>query len=487
MSFVKNHLMKKLCMQIRRQTIMLCSVVFLLVQSLMPANVMGITIKEEEELSREFLKVIEKRYELIRDPLITGYVNTVGKNILATMPPQPFAYHFYVVKQHVYNAFATPAGHIFINSGLLEALEREDELAGILAHEIAHVVCRHISQNIDRAPKIGLATLAGIAAGIFLGVGGTAALGNAVAIGSIAAGQSVSLAFSREDELQADQLALDYLYKAGYGAEGLLSSLKKLRSKQWFGTEQVPDYLMTHPASEERMAFIDSWIERNELPPGSKRADNQNEFLLVKTTLQGKYGDEQTSMPALQSRVQASPDDPLANYGYALALAKAGNRKTALDYMKKALEKEALNPYMLKELGRIYFLDGQYEKARKVLEGAISLTPNDTEGRFYLARSYMELDQLQDAADAFHSLQVKDPDNKETYLFLGNIYGQQDKLGEAHYYLGIYHKMSRHWKTAAIHLNKALQYTTDPKKKEELEAMLKVVQKEIKNEANAKQ
>ena len=102
---------------------MLCSVVFLLVQSLMPANVMGITIKEEEELSREFLKVIEKRYELIRDPLITGYVNTVGKNILATMPPQPFTYHFYVVKQHVYNAFATPAGHIFINSGLLEALE----------------------------------------------------------------------------------------------------------------------------------------------------------------------------------------------------------------------------------------------------------------------------------------------------------------------------------------------------------------------------
>jgi predicted Zn-dependent protease len=474
--------MKNLRLYITRELTTICTILLILVNALLSPNAMGITIKEEEELSKEVLKVLENRFEIIRDPLITEYVNTVGKNILATIPDLPFTYHFYVIRQHVYNAFATPAGHIFINSGLLEALENEEELAGILAHEIAHVVCRHISQNIDRSPKIGLATLAGIAAGIFIGAGGAAAVGNAVAIGSMAAGQSVSLAFSREDELQADQLALDFLFRSGYSAEGLLSALKKIRSKQWFGTDQIPDYLMTHPASEERMAFIDSWIQSHEIPPHLKRSSQEEDFDLVKATLRGKYGDEQTELSAYESQIQASPEDPLANYGFALVLARIGNRNDAVDHMKKALEKKALNPYMLKELGRIYFLDGQYEKARNTLESSVSLMPSDSEGLFYLARAQMELGQLDKAVDTFRILLQKDPKDKQVYLFLGNIYGQQEKLGDAHYYLGIYHKMNNHWKTAAVHLNKALQYITDPKKKEEIEEILKSVQKELKHE-----
>ena len=140
--------------------------VLLLVHLAVSPTADSITIQEEEELSREFLRVVEKQFELIKDPFVVGYVNKIGRIILSSLPPQPFTYQFYIVKQHVYNAFATPAGHIFINSGLLEALESEEEIAGILAHEIAHVVSRHISQNVDRSPKIGLATLAGIAAGI---------------------------------------------------------------------------------------------------------------------------------------------------------------------------------------------------------------------------------------------------------------------------------------------------------------------------------
>jgi predicted Zn-dependent protease len=469
-----------------RELTIICFIVIMLVHALSPSHAISITIKEEEELSKEFLKVLESRYEIIRDPLIAEYVNTVGRNILSIIPDLPFQYHFYVVKQHVYNAFATPAGHIFINSGLLEALENEEELAGILAHEIAHVVCRHISQNIDRSPKIGLATLAGIAAGIFIGAGGAAAVGNAVAIGSVAAGQSVSLAFSREDELQADQLGVDYLYKSGYGAEGLLTSMKKIRSKQWFGSDQIPDYLLTHPASEERMAFVDTWIESHKLPARLKRVCQKEKFLLVQATLRGKYGDEKTALSLYQNQIEATPDDPQVNYGYALVLARTGNRQDAVNHLKKALEKKALNPHMLKELGRIYFLDGQYEKASNTLEGSVGLMPSDSEGLFYLARARMELGQLEKAVDTFQLVLQKDQKNKQVYLFLGNIYGQQEKLAEAHYYLGIYHQMNRRWKTAIIHLNKALQHVENAQKKEEIEKILKKVKKEAKREAAEK-
>jgi hypothetical protein len=80
-------------------------------------SVHGLTIQEEKELSKEYMRVLRKFFEFIEDPIIVDYVNDVGQRILAKMPPQPFEYHFYVIKQDVFNAFATPAGHIFIIAG----------------------------------------------------------------------------------------------------------------------------------------------------------------------------------------------------------------------------------------------------------------------------------------------------------------------------------------------------------------------------------
>lgn len=224
----------------------------------------GITLQEEEELSREFIKVVLAHYEIVDDPLIANYVNEIGNKILSVLPPQPFSYHFYVIKEDVYNAFAIPGGHIFINSGLFEAMDSEEELAGILSHEIAHVVCRHISQKIERARKISMATLAGMVAGVLLGAaGGAAAAANAVTMGSMAAAQSMTLAYSRDDERQADQIGLHIERKAGYNGKGLMDVLKKIRSKRWFDSNEIPTYLQTHPGAEERMAYIDTWLEKH--------------------------------------------------------------------------------------------------------------------------------------------------------------------------------------------------------------------------------
>ena len=447
----------------------------------------AITIQEEEELSREFLRVIEKQFEFIKDPFVVGYVNKIGRIILSSLQPQPFTYQFYIVKQHVYNAFATPAGHIFINSGLLEGLESEEEIAGIIAHEIAHVVSRHISQNVDRSPKIGLATLAGIAAGIFIGAGGAAALGNAVVVGSMAAGQSASLAYSREDELQADQLALDYLTRAGYSSKGLLTAMQKMRSKQWFGTDQIPNYLMTHPASEERMGYIDTHLSSNPLMEKNQRPIDLDEFRLVQATVSGKYGDGNIALAAFESKLKVKPGDAISLYGKALALAQLGDYLNAVNNMRAALEKNALNPVMLKELGRIYFLEGQYPKALQTLEGSVGLAPEDSEGLYYLSRTQMELGDLDKAAQGFNTIIKRNPKETEAYLFLGNIYGMQNNLGQAHYYLGKFNQLKRRWKTALVHLEKALSIISDPKQKEEVETLLKQVKKAAKREAQEKE
>jgi predicted Zn-dependent protease len=441
---------------------------------LFPGGAIGITIKEEVDLSREFMKVVLRQFDLVRDPQIESYVNSIGNRILAVVPPQPFSYQFYVIRSDEYNAFATPAGHIFLNSGLIEAMEDENELAGIIAHEIAHVVCRHISQKIDRSKKIQLATLAGMAAGIFLGASGSATASSTMTAGAMAAGQSIELAYSRNDERQADQLGLDYLAKSGYDGTGLLTMLKKIRSRQWFGSNEIPTYLKTHPGSEERMGYIGTWVEKNN--KSIKKADSYN-FRLAHTRLVGLYGETNAALKYFEAELRSDPENSLAHYGYGLALARTGKRGDAILQLKAALEKKAFNPYILEDLGRIYFLDGRYLEALNVLEGAKGLLEYSPDGLFFLGRTQMELGKSESAVSTFEELLEKKPNYQQVYYFLGEAYDQLGRSEEAHYYLGIHFRNKGDLKTAAFHLKKASANITDSHKKSNIEKMLEEIRK----------
>ncbi len=465
-------------MKISRKIIAVVAAVIVVTGVLAPAKGWSITVQQEEELSREYLKIIFTHFELIDNPIIVNYVNSIGNKIVATLPPQPFKYHFYVIKKNEYNAFASPAGHIFLFSGLFAALENEDELAGIIAHEISHVVCRHISQQIERSKKIGMATLAGVAAGILLGAGGAGEAANAVAVGSVAAGQSIALKYSREDETQADQLGLDSMTRAGYNGKGLISVLNKLRSKQWFGENEIPSYIMTHPTSKERMAFIDTWLEQNSPPESSV---DPYIFDQAHTWLVAVTGDEDAAVKKFETAVREHPSNPLAHYGYALILARKGSRKDAVDHIKQALAYRPFDPYILTDLGKLYFLEGEYTEALSVLKGTVSIAKDNPECLFYLGRTQMELGRPTEAATVFEDLVRLKPDYEQTFYYLGQTYGKIGKLGDAHYNLGIYYDKKRDYKNARFHLNRALEHTSDPSKRTAIEEMLEKIQKKIKS------
>lgn len=459
-----------------RQLCAIGTLLMIIAGMLFPKGAGGITIKEEEEMSREFMKVVLAHFQLIKDPMLIDYVNEIGQKIIAVFPPQPFTYHFYVIKEGDYNAFASPAGHIFIYSGLLEAMDSEEELAGILSHEISHVVCRHISQKIERAKKVGYATLAGVAAGMILGAQGAGTAANAMTVGSIAAGQSAMLAYSRDDETQADQLGLACLNRAGYSAKGLLAMLNKIRSRQWFGSGQVPTYLQTHPASEDRMAAIDTWIATQEKIPADV---NPYKFQRAHTWMAAVYGDESAALKNFESAVKSHPEDPLAHYGYGLILARIGNRQDAVAQLKTALERRAFDPYILKDIGRIYFLDGRYQEALDTLSAAKSVAAYDPESLFYLGRTQMEMGRIEEAAVTLEKLISINPEYSQAYYFLGEACSKANRPNDAHYYLGIYYKNNSNFNNAAFHLKKALEMTNDPDKRLKIEEMLKEVHQEI--------
>ncbi len=448
--------------------------VFLICLSVLfsPANAFSISIQKEEEIGQEFMRVVTEYYEVVDDPLILDYLNKVGQHIVSVFPNQPFHYRFYIINEPVYNAFAAPAGHVFINSGLFEAMESEEELAGILAHEIAHVECRHISQKIARSSKISMLTLAGIAAGIFLGAGGSDSAAQALTLGSIAAGQTLELSYSREDELQADQLGLKYLYKAGYSADGLLKMLEKIRTKEWFGSDLVPTYLRTHPAVEERISYIGSWSQRNKAETG-KTPFSPDEFKAANIRLSALCGEVKTTVDRFERDLAKNPGDPTALYGLGLLYDRLGNRKKAMEYLKNALAQRPLDPYMLSDLGRIYFLNGQYPEALSALKDAVYVIPDNSHALFFLGRTQLELGELTRSADVLEKLIQKKPLYPMAHYFLGETYGKLGELGNAHYHLGQHYMGKGDEKTAIFHLEKALKMIQDPVTLQKIREMLK--------------
>ncbi len=415
----------------------------LLLSPLSPQSAFGITVSEEEKLSRAILQYIYQRFEIIDDPVIVEYVNKVGNRIVAGLEDSLFNYKFHVINVDTYNAFAIPAGYIFINSGLLAVMDSEEELAGILAHEIAHVNARHISQRIERSRKIGWATMAGMAAGVLIGAAGGAEAGQAVTKGSQAAGMAAELSYTRDNEIQADQLGLIYLTDAGYGGEGLLKILKKMRSKQWFDTEQIPTYMRTHPAIEDRITYLDTQLSGT---PKTAKAGPQkasDDFVRAHTYLITRYGDENLVLRHLQAAVKKYPQDPMAHYRYGLILARVGRRDEAIDHLRTALEKRAFDPYILRDAGRVYYLDGQYQQSIKMLKTAHNLIPDDADCGLYLGQTYMEMGLLDEASPVLREVVEKHPGYTKAYFILGQSLGKQGNLGDAHYYLGVYHTRKR--------------------------------------------
>ena len=421
----------------------------------------------------------KKRYTLIQDPVIKGYLTRLCNKIQNVADGRPFTYRFYIIQEPSYNAFAGPAGHVFINSGLFMDLESESELAGIMAHELAHVNCRHIAQKVERSKSLGLATLAGVAAGILLAMGGAASAANAVTVGTMAAGQSAMLAYSRENEMQADQVALRYLSDAGFGGEGLLTSLKKIRSRQWYGSSEIPTYLSTHPASEDRIAYIDNWLQtRPDLrkpKSGEKKQNplNADSFEFVRIRLLALYADPEASQRKLDALRENIPDTPLFNYGQGLFLGRTGNRREAVTHFRKALEKAPFNPVILTDLGKVYFFDGQLDQALSVLGAAREISRNDPETAYFLGRALLESNQVKQSIDVFSELLIQYPDFSQTLYYMGEAYGKSGDLANAHYYLGRQEEESGNWKNAGFHYKKALEKTTDPAREKEIAERMK--------------
>ncbi|MEW5725224.1 MAG: M48 family metallopeptidase, partial [Thermodesulfobacteriota bacterium] len=237
---------------IPRLATVVCLILGVVAAFLPAAPASAMTYEEERKLGRSILAYFQEHVEFVDDPAVTAYVNGLGRKILARLGPQPFEYRFFVIKSEAINAFAAPAGYVFLNSGTLVQLQTEGQLAAILSHEIAHVTGRHMARRIENNKKLNWATVAGILAGTLLG----GAPGAAVAMGSVGANMSAQLAFSREDEREADRKGLEYLQAAGYSPQDMAGAFEIMFQSSYHQPQDIPSYFTTHPGLGERISAI---------------------------------------------------------------------------------------------------------------------------------------------------------------------------------------------------------------------------------------
>lgn len=262
------------------------------------------SVDSQIRMGKEYSQEVEASSKLITDPTITEYINRIGQNLVRNSDSQvPFTIK--VLDSDDVNAFALPGGFFYVNSGLILAADNEAELAGVMAHEIAHVAACHVARENTRGQLMNLASIPLI----FVGGGIGYAVRNAVGIG-VPLG---FLKFSRGFETEADYLGVEYLYKAGYDPQAFTAFFEKVQALEKKKPGTLAKAFDTHPQTPDRLAKSQQEIQTL-LPAEAQYKLDTSEFQDVKARLAElqkrlKIRDEQPGRPTLRRRSSTTVDD----------------------------------------------------------------------------------------------------------------------------------------------------------------------------------
>jgi predicted Zn-dependent protease len=228
-------------------------------------QLMLISERQEIELGRENDRAVVSQMGLYDDPELAAYVAELGRKLAATSERPDFDWTFRVVDDPVVNAFALPGGYIYVTRGIMAHFDDEAELVGVLGHEIGHVTARHSANQLSKAQlaQVGLAAATVLAPPEAAGLGDLAGQGLGL----------LFLKFGRDDERQADELGVRYMRNAGYDPRPMIEVFRTLeRVGVASGAQAVPNWMSTHPAPENRAAWIEANLGTSDTAPATTPA-----------------------------------------------------------------------------------------------------------------------------------------------------------------------------------------------------------------------
>ncbi len=251
------------------------------------------TVEGQVARGRQYAQQIESQIKLVNDPVVTEYVNRVGQNLVRNSDAQvPFTIK--VIDSDVVNAMALPGGFFYVNSGLILAADEEAEMAGVMAHEIAHVAACHYGREMTRLQLLQMASIPAIFMGGAIGYGVYEGMGLGIPL--------TFFKFSREFEAQADYLGIQYMYRAGYDPSAFVSFFEKIQAMEKKKPGTLSKAFATHPQTPDRIEKSQEEI-RKILPAKQQYVVTTSEFDEVKARLRRL----RTSIKSSTRRIRTSP------------------------------------------------------------------------------------------------------------------------------------------------------------------------------------
>ena len=323
---------------------------------------------EDQRLGQAFMRSLRQHVNIIEDPAINAYVNTLGYRLLGGANTElPFT--FFVVDDPNINAFAGPGGYIGIHSGLILTATTEGEVAAVMAHEVAHVTQRHLARAFKKASATNLQAAAAVLAAIILG---SPQIGEAAIALAVAAPIQQQLNFTRAHEKEADRVGIEILANAGYDPRHMPAFFYRLQTSQRYMKSNLPELLRTHPVTPSRIS--DS---KNRAEQYLEKEDyfSNADFGLIQARLHSLSSDEKQRIQAIELSVNKNNSDDKTRYEYALWKLNQGEYAAARKMGKQLLNDAADQALYIALMAQIEVAEGEFKQAENRLEQALALYP----------------------------------------------------------------------------------------------------------------
>jgi predicted Zn-dependent protease len=416
---------------------------------------------DERELGRRFYLEARSELPLLDDPAVQDYVSRIGHRLVDALGPQPFDYHFYVVQEPVLNAFAVPGGYVFVFSGLVARVKNDDELAGVLAHEIGHAHAHHVTRLESASAPWTIASLLGLL---------LTAVNPVLGAGAMAAAQTAQLRYSRDFEQEADYLGVHTMTKAGYDPHALASFFKELLAEQRLNPAGVPPYMLSHPLTEDRIAHVETVVKSEGLTTPKGRPAASPELGEVRAVARAICEPTEVVIDEYRRAAEAKPQDADRQ----LQLGRVYQTVGQLEAARGALEHaKALGANVDRPLGAVDQSLKRTPEAKESLERWLARHPEDGWSHLQLGKA---LADGGDEAGALHEFQravALDPDLDEAHRLLGLSLGRKGQEAEGFYQLAVASRLRGELEQAFSHFQQTLKLVPDdsPRHKEVEEAL----------------
>ena len=395
---------------------------------------------EEARFGRAIMADIRRRGGVLEDPQVNEYINEIGRRIAAQSNDGSHSFEFFVVEDERINAFAMPGGYIGVHSGLIEATRNEDELAGVLAHEVAHVTQRHIARAMHANQRQGLLTTAMMLGAIILSAAGGGAdamqAGIAVAQGT-AAQQRIN--FTRSNEHEADRIGIRALSDAGYDPHGMASFFEVMARQQPASPEmRAPEFLRTHPVTTDRIA--EARVRARDYPR-VQSSDSTNYGIAKMRLIVARHDTPEMAIAYFEKRNRDNQSD-IEKYGLAVAYQRAGRHHDANElFSELAAGDQKVIAYHI-GLGETQINLELYSAGSKTFERAVELFPRNVPLIIVYGEHLIQLGQAEKAHGLLLDLLNNVPPTPEQVRLIARAANDAGDVAEAFYYMSEYRFMT---------------------------------------------